>query len=171
MTAAPQPNKTAASVAGAPESATLAPEFGGSLHQGVHALPVRVYYEDTDAEGIVYYANYLRFMERGRTELLRAAGLTHSELLAERGLGYAIRRLEVDYKVPAVLDDLLTVRTWIDTVRGASMTMGQRIVRADVEILSATVEVVCLDLARHRPTRLPADLADFFARTRGVPDA
>lgn len=143
--------------------ATFPPELGGSLHGGVHRMPVRVYYEDTDAEGLVYYANYLRFMERGRTEFLRTAGLTDSTALQANGMGYVIRRVEMDYKTPARLDDVLTIRSWIAELRGASMTMHQTVYRGEDIVTRAVVGVACLDLHSGKPVRLPEDIKVFFA--------
>lgn len=120
------------------------------------ALPVRVYYEDTDLAGIVYYANYLKFFERARTERLRAAGIAQSDLQARTGIVFAVRRIEVDYRVPAKFDDLLHVTAEIAKVGGASLDMRQTVLR-DAEILAeAVVRIACVD-ARGRPARLPAE--------------
>lgn len=119
-----------------------------------HRLPVRVYYEDTDFSGVVYHANYLRFLERGRTELLRASGVDQSVLHAEPGgVIFAVRRMDLDFLRPARMDDLLTVETATSEVRGASLRMSQRILRAETVLLTAEVHVAVL--AGGRPTRLP----------------
>ena len=127
---------------------------------GTFYWPVRIYYEDTDAGGIVYYANYLKFAERARTEYLRALGLEqNSDLAAEEKIGFAVRHCEIDYQKPAVLDDLLKVSCKISELGGASCTMHQEIRRADGTLLvSLDVKVVCMNLAKLRPIRLPASL-------------
>ena len=124
-------------------------------------FPVRVYWEDTDAGGIVYHASHIRFFERGRTEFLRALGFSQS-LTADRAaadaLLFTVRRLTVDYLRPALLDDLLTVETTLSAGRGPRLEIAQRLLREDVEIARAAVTVAALDGAG-RPRRLPPDLA------------
>lgn len=128
-----------------------------------HSFPVRVYYEDTDAGGIVYYANYLKFAERARTELLREKGFSHTEAGRAHGIGFAVRRCAADYRKPAVLDDLLQVETTVETVAGASLNMRQTIRRDDEILVEIDVKVVAID-GRGKPARLPnalrATLAD-----------
>ena len=121
-----------------------------------HIWPIRVYYEDTDLAGIVYYANYLRFIERARSEMVRAAGIDQVEMKA-RGLVFAVRRVEADYLSPAKYDDQIEVRTWLDRVKGASFDMPQEVWRDEVLLFRARVSVVVLS-AQGRATRLPADL-------------
>ena len=122
-----------------------------------HRLPVRVYYEDTDFSGVVYHANYLRFLERGRTELLRSAGVDQSILHAEPGgIIFAVRRMSLEYVRPARMDDLLTIETGTSEIRGASLRMGQRILREDVVLLTAEVHVAVL--AGGKPARLPDEI-------------
>lgn len=122
-----------------------------------HRLPVRVYYEDTDFSGVVYHANYLRFLERGRTELLRSAGVDQSILHAEPGgIIFAVRRMSLEYVRPARMDDLLAVETGTSEIRGASLRMGQRILREDVVLLTAEVHVAVL--AGGKPARLPDEI-------------
>jgi len=123
----------------------------------VHLCPVRVYYEDTDAEGIVYYANYLKFAERGRTEMLRDAGIGHRALLAEHGIAFAVRNLSADYLKPAKLDDALTVYSRLLTLRGASMSAEQIVRRDDEDLVRMTVRLACID-RQGRPARLPSTL-------------
>lgn len=122
-------------------------------------LSVRVYYEDTDAGGVVYYANYLRFLERGRSELLRAAGFSQQHLAQTSGIAFAVRELTVDYRRPARLDDWLDVHTAIEVLGRAQVTFAQRILRGEDLLLTARVRVACLDLARGRPVALPAAIA------------
>ena len=119
-----------------------------------HYFPLRVYYEDTDAAGIVYYANYLRFAERARTEMLRATGFASSELMADAGIALGVRRCNVDYRRPARLDDELEVETRVVRVDGASLELAQN-VRRDGEVLVAMeLKLGCMTLDG-RPARLP----------------
>src|SRR5438132_6793513 len=94
-----------------------------------HSMPLRVYYEDTDAAGIVYYANYLKFAERGRTEMMRTLGFAHSGIRAETGIIFTVRRLAADYRSPARLDDALSVDTRILEIGGATLLLDQEISR------------------------------------------
>ena len=122
-----------------------------------HRLPIRVYYEDTDFSGVVYHASYLRFLERGRTEILRAAGVDQSMLHAEgKGLFFAVRRMTIDYLKPARMDDWLTVETTTTEVRGATLDVAQRILREDDVLIGATVLVA--SLSGGRPVRIPDSL-------------
>jgi len=118
--------------------------------------PVRVYYEDTDAGGVVYYANYLRFMERARTEWLRSLGFGQEALMRDPGILFAVRTVEIEYLAPARFDDALRVLTDIAALSRVSLTFCQRIVgEAGRELTTATVKVVCLDKDRFRPTAIP----------------
>jgi acyl-CoA thioester hydrolase len=123
----------------------------------IHRHPVRVYIEDTDSGGIVYYANYLRFAERGRTEMLRAVGISHAEMIAHDGLVLAVRRCEVDYLAPAKLDDALVVESRVTKMGGASLTLAQRICRDGKELVTLSVVIVCINAAG-RAARLPESL-------------
>ena len=118
-----------------------------------HLFPLRVYYEDTDFSGVVYHASYLRFLERGRTEFIRACGIDQQKLHRETGVYFVVRRMEIDWIKPALMDDELVVETAPATLRGASMILSQRILRGD-EVLTAA-EVVVAILKDGRPTRLP----------------
>jgi acyl-CoA thioester hydrolase len=120
-----------------------------------HAAPVRVYYEDTDAAGIVYYANYLKFAERARTELLRQAGLTHPRLVSDYGIAFVVRRCVVDYLSPARLDDELTVYSDVVDARCASVVLDQRIQRHETLIASLRVTLACLGMSG-KVARVPA---------------
>jgi acyl-CoA thioester hydrolase len=129
----------------------------GSVHEGTHTMPVRVYYEDTDFSGVVYHANYLRFLERGRTELLRATGVDQSMLHAgEQGLIFAVRKMTIDYLKPARMDDMLAVETRTIEIRGASLFLKQRILRGPDVIVEAEVQVAAI--AGGRPVRIPEKL-------------
>ena len=126
----------------------------GRLVDGAHVLPVRIYYEDTDAAGIVYYANWLRFLERGRTEMLRLLGQQHSALRDERGVNWVVRRCVIDYLKPARLDDTIDVVTRCAAPRGASLDMLQEAWRGEQLLVRADLLVACM-AADGRPTRLP----------------
>ncbi len=130
---------------------------------GTEAQPfcmmARVYYEDTDAAGVVYHTRYLAFMERARTEWLRQFGLSSAELARTQQVLLAVRSVRVDYRRPARLDDLLTVTTEIVSVRGASMTLRQSCLRGDELLCEGQVDLACLDAAGFRPRKLPPELA------------
>lgn len=123
-------------------------------------LPVRVYYEDTDAGGVVYYANYLKFMERARTEWLRAIGFDQALLREQTGVIFAVRSVAADYLRPARLDDRLEVLARVEEQRPARLRFHQEI-RRDGEVLcSGRVTIASVDAATLRPTRIPAALAE-----------
>jgi acyl-CoA thioester hydrolase len=118
--------------------------------------PVRVYYEDTDAGGVVFYANYLRFMERARTEWLRSVGFEHEQLINKYGLLFAVKNLTIDYKKPGRLDDLLTVTSKLLSHRGASLIFQQMIKNEKDELLTqAEVKVVCLNATTLKASPMP----------------
>ncbi len=122
--------------------------------------PVRVYYEDTDAAGVVFYANYLRFMERGRTEWLRALGYEQDVLRERENIVFAVSKVDLAYLVPARFNDLLTVRSSLRHQGGASLEFEQDILRVADQALCCrgAVKVVCLDAATMRPRRMPRPL-------------
>lgn len=122
-----------------------------------HEFPVRVYYEDTDLAGIVYYANYLKFIERGRTEWVRSLGIDQVALRRDHGLVFAVRRVEAEYLRPAKFDDELTVTTGLSAVAGARLIVEQAVWRAGEKLFSAAVTIVCLS-ETGAPARLPAEL-------------
>jgi len=128
----------------------------------IGTLPVRIYYEDTDAGGVVYYANYLRYLERGRTEFIRALGVEQRELAQATGLAFAVRSLAAEYLKPARLDDELVVATAVEALGRAQVTFAQTIARGQQTLLTATVRVACLDLASGRPAAMPKMLHDQF---------
>ena len=119
-----------------------------------HRQAIRVYFEDTDAAGIVYYANYLKFAERARTDMLRDLGVSHAEMMKRDGLVLVVRRCEVDYLKPARLDDLLTVETAATKLGGASVELRQRVLRGEEALAELKVLVVCIG-EDGRPTRIP----------------
>ena len=131
----------------------------GRFYGRIFVFPARVYYEDTDAGGIVYYANYLKYAERVRTEFVRALGCCQQDALeGDDRFGFAVRHLEIDYKAPAVLDDALYVTCELKEAKGASATMHQDIFRGDKLWASLDVTVVYLSLNKKRPVRIPAEL-------------
>jgi acyl-CoA thioester hydrolase len=138
----------------------------GHIAGGVHVLPLRIYYEDTDAAGIVYYANWLRFLERGRTEFLRLIGQEHSALRDERGVNWVVRRLAIDYLKPARLDETIEVITSCGALRGASLDMIQHASRGDEILVRAKLVVACMG-ATGRPVRLPSQLRTALAKVTG----
>jgi len=129
-------------------------------------LQIRVYYEDTDAAGIVYYANYLRFIERGRTELLRTLGHDQNALMKE-GIVFAVRSASVEFLKPARLDDLLTVETGIASLGRAQVTFGQRILRDNELLLDAKIRVACIDPVRGKPIPMPRVLHEQLSALPG----
>ncbi len=122
-----------------------------------HSMPLRVYYEDTDAAGIVYYANYLKFAERGRTEMMRALGFAHSGIFAETGIVFTVRRLAADYRAPARLDDALTVATRIVEIGAATLRLDQLVCRDGAVLVALDLLVACVG-HDGRPRRVPAGL-------------
>lgn len=128
----------------------------GAFEGREHQLPVRVYYEDTDFSGIVYHANYLRYLERGRSDFFRLAGISHTEL-AQQDTAFAIIRMELDFKRSARIDDALLVRTTYDRVEGARLFVTQRITRGEDVVLEAKGVAVCISLSG-RPRRPTADM-------------
>ncbi|HUH30838.1 MAG TPA: tol-pal system-associated acyl-CoA thioesterase [Rhodanobacter sp.] len=121
--------------------------------------PVRVYWEDTDAGGVVYHASYLRFLERARTEWLRALGVDQLALKQTSGLAFLVRDMQIDFLRPALLDDELSVTVFVMQRRAASILFTQTVVRADGTcLIRANVRVACVDIRHMLPARIPADL-------------
>lgn len=121
---------------------------------------VRVYYEDTDAGGIVFYANYLKFFERARTEWLRAAGVDQQALIEREGAAFVVKNASIDYHAPARLDDEITLTLSIEKLGRASIAFAQKAYRGEQLLVEATVKVGCVDIATVRPRSLPGDVAD-----------
>ncbi len=142
----------------------------GHMEGTRHVLPIRVYYEDTDAAGIVYYANYLKFAERGRTEFLRQAGIDQSRLRETAGIFFAVRRAEIDYLRPARLDDVLRVETQLTQMTAVKIDATQSIRRGEEELARVQMRVVCLKLDG-RPGRMPKDIAARFLPYVRPPEA
>lgn len=148
------------------------PVSGTFRDDGTHVLPLRVYYEDTDAAGIVYYANYLKFAERGRTEMMRLFGVEHQEYLARYGVAFAVRHCSADYRRPARLDDAVEVTTRLTDLGGATMEVAQAVERDGEALVTLTLKLACITMDG-RPARVPRvlreRLRDFL--TTGRPPA
>jgi acyl-CoA thioester hydrolase len=139
-------------------------ELDGEICDGRHVMPVRVYYEDTDFSGIVYHANYLRFMERGRTNYLRLIGADHRALFAEAereapGFAFVVRAMQIEFLKPARMDDILEIVTEPEEVKGASVTLKQHVRRGDELLIEAHVRVAFVSGGRARPIPKPLRLA------------
>jgi acyl-CoA thioester hydrolase len=123
----------------------------GEIRGGHHVMQVRIYYEDTDFSGIVYHANYLRFMERGRTNYLRLLGADHGALIETPGLAFVVRAMQIEFLKSARMDDVLDVVTAPQEVKGASVMLHQRVMRGDETLIEARVRVACVSGGRARP--------------------
>jgi acyl-CoA thioester hydrolase len=126
-----------------------------SAHNTRFNWPVRVYWEDTDAGGVVYYANYLKFLERARTEWLSHLGLEQDELALHAGVVFVVRRVEADYLIPARFNDRLVVHCELVELGRASLSMDQKVMRGDALLLKARVKVACVRHIGFRPARIP----------------
>jgi acyl-CoA thioester hydrolase len=136
----------------------------GEIRDGRHTMAVRVYYEDTDFTGIVYHANYLRFMERGRTNYLRVIGASHRSLFEETereapGFAFVVRSMTLDYLKPARMDDVLEISTKPEDVKGASITLHQQVRRGEELLVEARVRVAFISQGRARPIPKPLRVA------------
>ncbi len=140
----------------------------GAFEGREHILPVRVYYEDTDFTGLVYHANYVRYFERGRSDFLRLAGISHTALLErDDPMAFVITRMEIDFRSAARIDDALEVRTTYDAVKGPRLIISQRVTRAGVPIAEAKVEAACISLdgrAKRPPKGLVEALTPWFSK-------
>jgi len=123
----------------------------------IHRFPIRVHYEDTDMAGIVYHANYLKFIERARSAWVRGLGIDQNAMKLDEGLVFAVRRMEVDYLLPARFEDELQVETLVQSVTGARLVMDQTVKRGEENLFHATVTIVCMTDSGH-PSRLPASI-------------
>jgi len=128
------------------------------------SMPVRVYIEDTDAGGIVFYANYLKYMERARTESLRSCGVDLDHWQREHKRLFVVRSVTVDYHVPARFNDQLTVNANIMTLKPASMMLEQPILRGDVVLVTSTVKLACVDADTLAPTAIPDTIKEALTR-------
>ncbi len=146
---------------GGPETGSQTrPEAGGEIRGKVHVLPIRIYYEDTDFSGVVYHANFLRYMERGRSDFLRLAGVHHAELWSRgEGVAFTVRRIEVDYRLPGRIDDLIEVHTAYTKAFGARIEARQAVWRGSELLVEAAVYAACINGAG-RARRLPPDVIE-----------
>jgi acyl-CoA thioester hydrolase len=138
------------------DSNSLTTHLDGAIRDGRHIMQIRVFYEDTDFSGIVYHANYLRFMERGRTNHLRLMGAEQHALFAEAqtetpGFAFVVRSMQLDYLKPARMDDVLEVVTWPVAVKGASITLAQEVRRDGDVLVRAQVRVAFISEGRAQP--------------------
>jgi len=122
-----------------------------------HRFPIRVYYEDTDMAGIVYYANYLKYIERARSDWVKSLGIDQNTMREKDGVVFAVRRVEADYHAPARFDDALQVETRVQTVTGARLVLQQEVTRGGDLLFGAIVTIVCINDSG-QPARLPANI-------------
>ena len=135
-------------------------QLAGWLTKEGHSLPARIYYADTDFSGCVYHARYLEFLERGRSDYLRLAGIHHTALLAgEAPLVWVVRRMEIDFILPARMDDIVTVETRTEDISGARIVMAQTMLRGSTRLISAKVEAAVVT-PEGKPRRFPKDWAN-----------
>lgn len=135
-----------------------------NIEPGTFRWPVRVYYEDTDSGGVVYYANYLRFLERARTEWLRALGFEQTALAAVHGVVFVVRSISLDYLRPARFDDALEVTVEPAETGASRIDLAQRVLRGGVELVAARVELACVNTAAFKPVRIPRSVAECLSR-------
>jgi acyl-CoA thioester hydrolase len=140
------------------------PQLAGEIRNGVHVLPVRVYYEDTDFSGMVYHASYLRFMERGRTDYLRLLGADQRALFEQTekeapGFAFVVRAMQIEFLKPARMNDVLEILTQPQEVKGASIVLKQRVTREGETLVEAQVRVAFVSGGRARPIPKPLRLA------------
>lgn len=127
-----------------------------------HELPVKIYYEDTDAGGVVYHANYIKFCERARTEFLQNCGFTNQQIAKNHNIMFVVRHIEADYLKPAILEDMLTVKSTIEVMKNSSFVMRQAIYKQDTLIFTADVTLVCVDITEVRPVKIPDHIKTTF---------
>ncbi|MDD2659102.1 MAG: tol-pal system-associated acyl-CoA thioesterase [Methylococcales bacterium] len=128
--------------------------------------PVRVYYEDTDAGGVVFHANYLRFFERARTEMLRAMGYEQDELIVSEGIIFAVRSVQADYLSPARFNELLEVSAEVILAKKVTLTFEQLITRGDDVLCKSIIRIACLDAVTMRPKAIPENLLELLTNER-----
>ena len=150
-------------------SAALSSGLSGALTDCGHRLKARVYYADTDFSGVVYHARYLEFLERGRSDFLRLSGVHHTEMaegLHGEQLAWVVRRMEIDFRAPARIDDVLTIDTRVESVSGARIFMAQTIKRGDDLLIEARIEAAIMSAQTGRPRRFPKEWAAAFLPKR-----
>ena len=128
----------------------------------VYALPVRVYFQDTDAGGVVYHANYVNFMERARTEWLRDLSFSHMDMMSKLGVMFVVRSIKLDYLKPALLDDLLSVTARIKEIGRSRVTLDQTILRGEELLTEGEVHLVCVDVKTFKPVSVPDVLRELW---------
>jgi acyl-CoA thioester hydrolase len=143
--------------------------LSGTIRENTHVLPLRVYYEDTDFSGFCYHGSYVRFLERGRTELLRMARIHQSDLHEADGVSFVVRRMSLDYRRPARMDDILTVETTVREMRGATMLLAQAVLRGGDILVSAEVTVAAVKDGR--AARIPESVRAAFREEPAPPPA
>jgi len=131
----------------------------------VFCWPVRVYYEDTDLGGVVYYANYLKFLERARTEWLRSLGFAQTVLAADHGVVFVVRSIALDYLKPARFDDQLDVTVGLKDVGASRIGIAQRVRRGAEDLVTADVDLACVNTATFRPVRIPGTILAAIGKT------
>ncbi len=142
----------------------MSEEISQASSEATHQFVIRVYYEDTDAGGIVYYANYLKFFERARTEWLREIGV-NQEFFLQQKLGFVVRKVEMDNLASAKLDDLLEVSSTIVSLKRASIVFQQQISNKSQQVLcTAKVRIACVDFSQNKPCAIPASILGAFKR-------
>ena len=134
----------------------------GEFRDGAHWLPIRVYYEDTDFTGVVYHANFLRYMERGRSDFIRLAGADHVFMAAQGGAAFAVAKIDIDYRKPARIDDALLVRSRFLPVKGVRLQALQQVFRGDELLAEARVTAVCVG-PDTRPIKPPKAMIERLA--------
>ena len=127
-----------------------------------HQTPITIYYEDTDAGGVVYHANYIKYGERARTEFLKAIGYRNSQLAKDPGIMFVVRRIEADYLKPAFLEDELTVYTHVESTKSSSMVMRHVIRKGDTLMFQSDVTLVCVDQKTVKPVKIPVEIKERF---------
>jgi len=125
-----------------------------------HQFKQRIIYQDTDAEGVVYYANYLGYFERGRTELIREMGISLKRLKEEKGIVFAVVKVDCDYHAPANYDDEITVETQISEASGATMLFDQKVLRENKLLVSAKIKLIAIDINKFKPRRIPPEILE-----------
>lgn len=133
------------------------------MNSRIFKFPVRVYYEDTDAGGVVYHARYLHFFERARTEYLRKQDFSQQTLLQEQQAAFVVKTMSIDYCVPAKLDDYLIVETEVTAIKGATILFEQKLMRDTVILSKATVKVAYVDLGKMKPAAIPTEIKTAFS--------
>ena len=154
-----------------PASAVDTVEPAAGVNARLFRLAVRVYHEDTDGSGAVYHANYLKFLERARTEWLRSLGFEQPALAAAHGIAFVVRSLAIDYLMPARFNDGLAVTVEPAELRGGQLVLRQRVLRGERILAVASVRIACVATSSFRPARIPRVVAAALARCAGFPMA